>query len=83
MWMDMGNHGWGMGAGLVFVVLFWVLAILAIAALVKWLLMAQASRAPPLRTALDILQERYARGEIGREEYLQKRNDMEGKYKES
>jgi len=27
-------------------------------------------------TAVDILEQRYARGEIGREEYLQKKNDL-------
>ena len=30
------------------------------------------------RRALEILEERYARGEIQREEYLQKRRDLEG-----
>jgi putative membrane protein len=29
------------------------------------------------RTPLEIVQERYARGEIGREEYEQKRRDLE------
>ncbi len=29
-------------------------------------------------TALDLLEERYARGEIGRDEYLQKRRDISG-----
>jgi putative membrane protein len=34
---------------------------------------------PPQRlSALDALNQRYARGEIGREEYLQKRGDIEG-----
>jgi len=31
---------------------------------------------PPPQTALDMLEERYAKGEIQREEYLQKRRDL-------
>jgi putative membrane protein len=33
---------------------------------------------PPGRTPLDILNDRYARGEIEREEYLQRRKDIGG-----
>ena len=35
-----------------------------------------ATRVPPGRTPLDILKERYARGEIDREEYLQRHKDI-------
>jgi len=34
---------------------------------------------PPRRSpGLDVLEERYARGEINRDEYLQKKKDIEG-----
>jgi uncharacterized membrane protein len=32
-----------------------------------------------LSSALDVLEQRYARGEIGRDEYLQKKNDILGR----
>lgn len=76
MWHDMSG-GWGMGLGWIFMVLVWGLIIVGIVALVKWL-MTQTSVGPrpPNKTALEVLQERYARGEINREEYEQKRRDL-------
>lgn len=56
-----------MGAGMIGVVLFWVLAIVGIVLLVRWL--AGSSRGTaPARIALDLLRERYARGGIDRSE---------------
>lgn len=75
-WAD--GYGW-MGFGWVFMVLFWVLIILGVVALLRWLGMGgDASCGAPRKTPLEILQERYARGEIEREEYEQKRRDLEG-----
>lgn len=70
--------GWGMGFGGLFMILFWILVIVGIVVLVKWLV-DQSSTAKGLRdkSPLDILRERYARGEINREEYEQKRRDLE------
>lgn len=73
-----GYGGWGMGFGMLFMLLFWVLIILGIAALIRWLL-AQPSQRQDVRdkTALEIVRERYARGEIDRGEYEQKMRDLE------
>lgn len=66
-----------MGFGGPFMLLFWVLVIVAIVVLVKWIA-GQSSSGRDLRgkTALEILQERYACGEIDREEYEQKKRDL-------
>lgn len=74
MWGHMNNYDWGwggMGAGML---LFWVLLGLAFALLVRYTM----GGAKPDKSALDILKERYARGEIGREEFEQKKRDLEG-----
>jgi putative membrane protein len=71
-----GFSGWGMGLGFIFMLLFWGLIILGIAALIR-LLMTSSSRGPRDKTPLEIVQERYARGEIDREEYEQKNRDLE------
>ena len=77
MWGDYG-WGWGMGFGMIIVVLFWVLVILGIVVLVKWIAAGSSGASqPPAKSALDILKERYARGEIGRDEFEQKKRDLE------
>lgn len=84
MWGGMGGYGYGwdggwlgMGVGMIGVVLFWVLIVVGIVVLVKWLAVPQGTTsAPPTRNALDILKERYARGEIEREEFEQKKRDL-------
>ena len=57
----------------------WLL-ILVVVALLVWLLMRGplAGGGPPeQRSALNILKERYARGEIGKDEFEQKKRDLE------
>lgn len=77
---DMGPFGgWGPGFGWLFMLLFWGLVIVGIIALVKWLGASSSARSePPPKTPLQILQERYARGEIEREEFEQKKRDLLG-----
>ncbi len=75
MWSDHGGW-WGMGG---FMGFGWIVILIAAVAVV-WLLV----RGPlagggeiERRSALDILKERYARGEINREEFEQKKRDLQ------
>ena len=84
--MPGGGMGFGMGYGFgwVFVVLIWVLLIVGIVAVVKWLFASSGYRSighdmpTPRRNALQILEERFARGEIDREEFLARKQDLQG-----
>ena len=66
--------GWGMGFGWIFMLLFWALIILGIVALARWIFSTGASGSGAGRPPLDILKERYARGEITREDFLERRD---------
>lgn len=79
MWGYDGGYGWWWGFGALHMLLYWGVLILAITLLVKRLF-AGSSRCegPYIKTALDILKERYARGEIGKDEYEQKKRELEG-----
>jgi len=68
--------GWGMGFGGFSMVIFWGLIIFGIVAIIRWI-SGNSRDQPRQKTALDILQERYARGEIDEQEYQQKRRDLE------
>ncbi|MGA8146258.1 MAG: SHOCT domain-containing protein [Gallionellaceae bacterium] len=66
--------GLGMGLG---VLLFWALLIVGIVMLVKCLWGSGSCGKRELgKTALDLLKERYARGEIEKEEFEQKKRDL-------
>jgi len=75
-----GMGGWGMMGG--FGLIFWLLVLGAVIAATVWLVRSMAQRANQQRPAerrspgLEVLEERYARGEISREEYLQKKRDI-------
>ncbi len=70
--------GWG-GLGMILAVIFWGVVLYGLFLLFRSF---AASRNPEStgssgRDALDILKERYARGEITREEYLSMKKDLE------
>jgi len=73
----MGGYGmpWGYGFGGVFMIVWWVLIIIGIIMLVKWLLNSKSFRGGNSK-ALDILNERYARGEIDEQEYKKRKSDL-------
>lgn len=77
MWGWDGNLGYGwMGfLGPVFMILFWGLIILGIVALVQRTT-GQGSE-PRGNSALRILEERYAKGEISKEEFEEKKKDLQ------
>ena len=55
--------------------MFWGVVIVGIVLGIRWL-MSQA-RAPQPDKALDILRQRYARGEINKDEFEAKKRDLE------
>lgn len=67
----------GMGWGWLGMGLFWMVPVLFILVAVKYLAgRSSGGVGEKSGNALAVLEERYARGDIGREEYLQKRDDL-------
>lgn len=76
--MGFGWFGW---FGMVFMLLFWVAIIVGAIWLIKWLSErgSKESTSTSKKRALEILDEKYARGEIDDEEYeRRKRKILEG-----
>lgn len=74
------GHGWGgIGFGGPLMLILWAALIGGAIWLVRWLMSNDTSRRsqPPPHTALDTLKQRYAQGEIDRDEFEQKRRDLE------
>jgi putative membrane protein len=80
-----GDWGWGMHpmpwmwgawgfAMMLMMFVFWGVVIAGIVVAIRWFLRA-GEQARPDR-ALEILRERYARGEIGREEFEARKRDL-------
>lgn len=76
---EMGSFGFGSDFGWLLMAAFWILIIVGLVAIVKWIFTSSGSgaSAAPTKTALDILKERYARGDIDRDEFEQKKSDLE------
>jgi len=83
----MGNWGnsavkYGLGAGSIIVLLgillwtiFWIVVILAALALLRWIIV-QLRGGSGAGKAMDILKEKYAKGEITKEEFEAKKKDL-------
>ena len=74
------GSGWHWGMGMIHGLLWWVLVVLGIVVLVRLLGRGAASAPAPAgaapETALEVLKKRYARGEIGKEEFAEKKRDL-------
>jgi len=66
----------GMGWGGLWMVLIWAIPIFLVVLLVRHLTRGRDGKTG--KSALDILDARYARGEIDRDEYLKRRADLTG-----
>ena len=77
-----GMMGYGFGPGpigLIFMAVVLIAIIVGVVWLVRSLAAPHAQHMMPKRSAgLDVLEERYARGEVPREEYLEKKKDILG-----
>ena len=76
--------GWGMGGfGMIFMMVFWILAIVGLVFLIRWLFSNASDRqglvggSSKPGSPQDILKERYARGEIDKEEYEERKRTLQ------
>ena len=73
--------GWGAGwFGMIFMIVFWGLVIAGVVLIVRWLLQSTSGRdstgAGTGSRALHILEERFARGELSRDEFESMKGDI-------
>jgi putative membrane protein len=85
-----GYGGWGMGSGMmggygmgwfgdILMIVFWILIIVGLVFLIKWLIQSTGrdkTIGSSGNRSLEILKERYARGEIDKEEFETKKKDL-------
>lgn len=78
----MGGYGGGYGMGffgILIMAAFWIAVIAGIIFLVRWLAVSSRTGAQEPKagdSAREILKRRYARGEINREEFEEKKKDL-------
>jgi len=90
--MAQGGYGWGMGPGMmggygygghgywgIIMMVFFVAVIVGIVFLVRWAVISSrgpAQGAPREDEAMEILRKRFANGEIGKEEFEEKKKSL-------
>jgi len=82
---DWGMHpgmGWGYGMswfGHIIMLVFWIALIVGIIFLIRWLILStrtESYKARPADSAFEILKTRYAKGEIDKDEFEEKKRDL-------
>ncbi len=81
-WEEMIPGAWFLGWGILWMIMitaFWLLVLLGLALAVRWLWRVGSGIGtvrPQEESALEILKKRYARSEIGKEEFEAKKRDL-------
>jgi putative membrane protein len=72
----MDGYGYGMSSGMwIFVLIFWILILVGLILLIKYLWEGAGAKRVE-ESALEVLKKRYARGEISKEEFEEKKKDL-------
>ncbi len=66
-----------MGLGMIGMVLLGVLIIVSIVVMVRWTSGSGPHSRPHSKSALDVLKERYARGQIDKQEFEEKKHHLD------
>jgi putative membrane protein len=70
----MDGYGMGYGIGIIGLIL-WILVIIGLVLLIKYLWVGSGAKRGE-ESALEILKKKYARGEISKEEFEEKKKDL-------
>lgn len=76
-WDNMMGFGFGGGIfGGIMMALFWIIIIMASLAFLRWLARDLTGSANSSNKAMEILKEKYAKGEVTKEEFETKKKDL-------
>lgn len=67
--------GWGWG-GWILMILWWLILLFGLTALIHYLISGSSSKKNSPKSALDILKERYAKGEISKKEFEEIKKEL-------